>query len=56
MSTASKGGPCSARVRLPADRLTRSTIDLAELGTEVHLLQLQLHTERGPVVKRFYME
>ena len=34
--------------------LTRSTIDLAELRTGVYLFQL--HTERGPVVKRFFLE
>jgi len=32
----------------------RSTIDLAELRTGVYLFQL--HTERGPVVKRFLLE
>jgi len=34
--------------------LTRTTIDLAELRTGVVLFQL--HTERGPVVKRFFLE
>ena len=34
--------------------LTRSTIDLAELRSGVYLFQL--HTERGPVVKRFFLE
>ena len=32
----------------------RSTIDLAGLRTGVYLFQL--HTERGPVVKRFLLE
>ena|GEM_PF-2165867 len=34
--------------------LTRSTIDLSELRTGVYLFQL--HTERGPVAKRFLVE
>jgi len=37
-----------------AGALTRSTIDLAELRTGVYLFQL--HTERGPVAKRFFLE
>jgi len=39
---------------LHVDALTRSMIDLAELRSGVY--QFQLHTEHGPVVKRFYLE
>jgi len=34
--------------------LTRSTIDLSELRSGVYLFQIQ--TERGPVVKRFFLD
>ena len=39
---------------LHVNALTRSTLDLAEMHTAVYLFQL--HTERGPVVKRFLLE
>ena len=35
-----------------AGALTRSMIDLADLRSGVY--QFQLHTEHGPVVKRFF--
>jgi cytochrome oxidase Cu insertion factor (SCO1/SenC/PrrC family) len=42
------------RVMLQAGGLSRSTIGLASLRSGVYLFQL--HTDRGPVVKRLYLE
>jgi hypothetical protein len=42
------------RTMLHTKALTRSTLDLAELRTGVYLFQF--HTERGPVVKRLFLE